>query len=833
MARTKLLTDAVYSPTIAASEEAIRSQIDGSIQEVYDIVDEAKLDKTSGDYTGSWHGVAKPVYAEPGLAGVVDALDASLTAHKAENVTQFATKVDKVAGKGLSTNDYNNTEKAEVAKVVNKADKTEVNILATAKADKTYVDTLTASLASGSPKGTYATVAALTTAIPAGNTSIYVVAADGKWYYWNGAAWAPGGNYQGIGILEGSVSRKELSNEIKNVMNEYLTIGAEWELGHVATSGALASSTTRIRTNMLLLKAGTIIQLTDTVTYSYAYNLYNLGDQSHQYNSGYKIRKTILKEDAYCIVFMKKKDDSVLTDIIDAVASNLLIYEPNSLLNLNSEKIKDNAINTRTLNFELQKYLLSGFDWDYGRYDVGVMAFATNRIATFLFKIDSPTIIELQNDTYNYSVLKFTTEGTLLIDSGWVTSPRYLGDTDSQYALVIRQTDDADILDVKTASEAIKVFSTYTLVNIYDRLKNKDIYVFGLDWENGSVSTSGDLTTTDTRIRTKKVFLKAGTMIYLNDYENYRIILQKYAEDGIALQNYPSDYGKRFIDEDGTYIIVMKKIDDSILDPLIESSRVSVILSGTKLREVPNTITAIVKAIAHRGYNKTAPENTLPAYTLAKQKGFSYAESDVRFTVDGFPVMSHVDTIDGFSSGTGTISTMTLAELKLLDFGSWKDPRYAGTTIPTFEEFMLHCKKLNLHPYIHIKSGTVEQVGGLCTSVKRLGMNKSTTWLVESSLLAQKLIETDVKARIGWLIQTAITSDTIQTVNAFKTGENEVFVDIEYSVLTAESSNLCLDADIGLECWIVDDEDTLISLSELGVTGVTTDYLNVAEILAR
>jgi hypothetical protein len=72
-ARTKKLTDANYSPTIPDSEEAIRSQIDGSIQEVYDIVDEAKLDKTSGNYTGSWWGIEKPVYAEPGLAGVVDA----------------------------------------------------------------------------------------------------------------------------------------------------------------------------------------------------------------------------------------------------------------------------------------------------------------------------------------------------------------------------------------------------------------------------------------------------------------------------------------------------------------------------------------------------------------------------------------------------------------------------------------------------------------------------------------------------------------------------------------------------------------------------------------
>lgn len=36
------------------------------------------------------------------------------------------TKVDKVAGKALSTNDYDNTEKAKVAEIDNKADKTDV-----------------------------------------------------------------------------------------------------------------------------------------------------------------------------------------------------------------------------------------------------------------------------------------------------------------------------------------------------------------------------------------------------------------------------------------------------------------------------------------------------------------------------------------------------------------------------------------------------------------------------------------------------------------------------------------------------------------------------------
>lgn len=51
-------------------------------------------------------------------------------------------------------------------------------------------------LASGAPSGVYATVSALTTAFPTGDNKVYIVSADGQWYYWNGITWTPGGIYQ-------------------------------------------------------------------------------------------------------------------------------------------------------------------------------------------------------------------------------------------------------------------------------------------------------------------------------------------------------------------------------------------------------------------------------------------------------------------------------------------------------------------------------------------------------------------------------------------------------------------------------------------------------------
>lgn len=68
------------------------------------------------------------------------------------------------------------------------------------------LDSVTTSLASGAPKGSYATVAALTAAFPSGNANIYIVTADGNWYFWNNTAWQAGGLYQSVNLADNSVS---------------------------------------------------------------------------------------------------------------------------------------------------------------------------------------------------------------------------------------------------------------------------------------------------------------------------------------------------------------------------------------------------------------------------------------------------------------------------------------------------------------------------------------------------------------------------------------------------------------------------------------------------
>ena len=106
--------------------------------------------------------------------------------------------------------------------------------------------------------------------------------------------------------------------------------------------------------------------------------------------------------------------------------------------------------------------------------------------------------------------------------------------------------------------------------------------------------------------------------------------------------------------------------------------------------------------IAHRGASWFAPEETEPAYILARELGADYLEFDIQLTSDGVPVLFHDDTLERTTNvaevfpqrKSGAISAFTLTELKSLDAGSWFNiktpdrarPSYKNLRILTLEE---------------------------------------------------------------------------------------------------------------------------------------------------
>ena len=96
----------------------------------------------------------------------------------------------------------------------------------------------------------------------------------------------------------------------------------------------------------------------------------------------------------------------------------------------------------------------------------------------------------------------------------------------------------------------------------------------------------------------------------------------------------------------------------------------------------------IPRLIAHRGYAKNYPENTLIALEMALQAGACAVEFDVQLTRDGVPVLCHDDTLERTADTEGDVSAMTWRQLQNISvhesarFGK----RFEPTPIPALAE---------------------------------------------------------------------------------------------------------------------------------------------------
>ena len=113
--------------------------------------------------------------------------------------------------------------------------------------------------------------------------------------------------------------------------------------------------------------------------------------------------------------------------------------------------------------------------------------------------------------------------------------------------------------------------------------------------------------------------------------------------------------------------------------------------------------------IAHRGESKDAPENTLPAYKLAVERGFGF-ECDLYLSKDGRVFTFHDPNLTRTTGGANTSKCSeasweeTLSKLDVGSWGKWKDSKFAGTP-PALLEDVLALAKNGRRIYLEIKSG--------------------------------------------------------------------------------------------------------------------------------
>ncbi|MFH1524229.1 MAG: glycerophosphodiester phosphodiesterase [Chloroflexota bacterium] len=96
--------------------------------------------------------------------------------------------------------------------------------------------------------------------------------------------------------------------------------------------------------------------------------------------------------------------------------------------------------------------------------------------------------------------------------------------------------------------------------------------------------------------------------------------------------------------------------------------------------------------VACRGDRECFPENTIPAFESAISKGADGIELDVHYTSDKELVVHHFFSLGHTDNGKGIVCEQSLAELELLDSGSWFGKQFNGVKKPTLSEVLEYCK---------------------------------------------------------------------------------------------------------------------------------------------
>ena len=228
-----------------------------------------------------------------------------------------------------------------------------------------------------------------------------------------------------------------------------------------------------------------------------------------------------------------------------------------------------------------------------------------------------------------------------------------------------------------------------------------------------------------------------------------------------------------------------------------------------------------VKFIAHRGLSAIAPENSLPAYELAGKAGFWGAETDAMVTLDGQWVLMHDGTVDRTTDGTGTVGSLTLAQIKAfkIDIG-YNIALYPNLRVPTLSEFLFTCKKYNLVPVIEIKD-TISAVDfdSFVNLIKTHGFEDKCVVISFYPNTLQEIRNRSKKIMLQPLL--AFTEENIAVAKAFGNSG----IDVDYTTVTKALVDLAHADGVRVNAWTVNSYQTAKTLIGQGIDFITTDFV--------
>lgn len=283
------------------------------------------------------------------------------------------------------------------------------------------------------------------------------------------------------------------------------------------------------------------------------------------------------------------------------------------------------------------------------------------------------------------------------------------------------------------------------------------------------------------------------------------------------------------------WIVAIVRDDNSLEQNTLFNTTViaefPVTVNGLPQGQTINEKEANMIAILHRGAMDYAPEESLPAYKMARQIGFNHIEGDVHFTKDNIPVMIHDETINrtAFNADGSLLSQdvavvdHTLAELNQYSYSmihSKFRPEYKDTKLCTFEDMVKIGKAYNYHLHVELKiEMTKNQVQTLVDIAAKYGMLDNISWQAFTHEWLKPLQEIYPKATLELLTADNPSSELLAEMKSYQNGSNYVIGSFS-SNATPDGMVDFAKAGIGLYVWTLYSNKAVQSWLGTPVTGV-------------
>lgn len=253
----------------------------------------------------------------------------------------------------------------------------------------------------------------------------------------------------------------------------------------------------------------------------------------------------------------------------------------------------------------------------------------------------------------------------------------------------------------------------------------------------------------------------------------------------------------------------------------------SIVTNGISMTD---KIVSQIQVIGHRGAAGLAPENTLPSFEMAIQRGLNWVEFDVCLTKDNFPVVFHDTWINRCSNGSGKISQLLLSELKCLDFGAWYSEKYKNEKILELNDLLVYLKKKRVNFNLEIKCHEGVRYQDLVQAVieELQTQNISPDTIIVSSFNRNALnyFHKNCPDYPTAILLKEITDDWETWVHEC----NATSIHLDKDLISDELLNNLIGQQLQLRCFTVNDRAEANRLAEKSVFGVFTDYPNLYSV---